>query len=225
MDIQLFATDEELREFPESISSTASKSDSKPVLDKTPNPKGTNLTASELPRSHTDLPKISSGLPDRKSKCRRNHRYRSRPKNCIVGRQATQANDPSLSSGNCIVSHQAMQANDPLYTIREKQWVIDHMTHAAYLDWLVDHQASPQLAQLTQPTVSPPSIPILPVIGQLTQPVASPPAASPAVAQPSDSVPPLLSLQLQPDLNTLARTLSPQALRYIQLGIQIGKTY
>ena len=113
MDIQLFATDEELREFPESISSTASKSDSKPVLDKTPNSKGINLMASDLPRSHTDLPKISSGLPDCKSKCRRNHRYRSRPKNCIVGHQAAQANDPSLSSGNCIVGHQAIGKQDP----------------------------------------------------------------------------------------------------------------
>ena len=97
------------------------------------------------------------------------------------------------------------------------------MTHAAYLDWLVDRQAGPQLAQLTQPTVSPPSVPVLPTIGQLTQPVASPPAASPVVAQPSDPVPPLLSLQLQPDLNVLARTLSPQALRYVHLGIQIGQ--
>ena len=143
MDIQLFATDEELREFPESISSTASKSDSKPVLDKTPNSKGINLMASDLPRSHTDLPKISSGLPVHKSNCRRNRRYRSQPQNCIVGCQAT-------------------QANNPLYTIREKQWVINHMTHAAYLDQLVDCQAGPQLAQLTQPTVSPPSVPSSP---------------------------------------------------------------
>ena len=164
MDIQLFATDKELREFPESISSTASKSDSKPVLDKTPNSKGINLTASDLPRSHTDLPKISSGLPVHKSNHRRNRRYRSRPKNRIVGHQAAQANDPSLLSRNCIVGHQAMLANDPLYTIREKQWVIDHMTHAAYLDRLVDRQAGPQLAQLTQPTVGPPSVPVLPAM-------------------------------------------------------------
>ena len=61
MDIQLFATDEELREFPES------KTDSSIVLDKTPSPKDINLTASDLPRSHTDLTKIPSSLPDHKS--------------------------------------------------------------------------------------------------------------------------------------------------------------
>ena len=58
MDLQLFATDEELREFPES------KTDSNTVLDKTPSPNDINLMASDLPRSHTDLPKIPSSLPD-----------------------------------------------------------------------------------------------------------------------------------------------------------------
>ena len=89
MDIQLFATDEELREFPES------KTDSSTVQDKTPSPKDINLTASDLPRSHADLPKISSRLPERKSKrkSRRDHRRKSRSKNCIVGRLAVQAND------------------------------------------------------------------------------------------------------------------------------------
>ena len=101
MDIQLFATDEELREFPES------KTDSSTVLDKTPSPKDINLMASDLPRSHTDLPKIPSSLPDHKSKrkSRRSRRHKSQSKNSIVGRQA-------------------VQANDPLYSIREKQWVV-----------------------------------------------------------------------------------------------------
>ena len=87
MDIQLFATDEELREFPES------KTDSNTARDKTPRPKDINLTASDLPRSHTDLPKILSSLPDHKSKhkSRRNHRHKSRSKNPIVGHQAVQA--------------------------------------------------------------------------------------------------------------------------------------
>ena len=193
MDIQLVATDEELREFPE----TESKTDST-VLDKTPSSKSINLTASDLPKSHhTDLPRIQTSLPDCKSshKSRRSHRHRShrsRSKNCIVG---------------C----QAIQTNDPLYPIREKQWVI-RPTHSAYLDWSVDHQPGPLYKAVS------------PVAGQHAQPVAGPPpAVSPMVHQPSCPDPSLLSLHLQPDLNTLARTLSPQALWYIHLGIQIGQ--
>ena len=73
MDIQLFATDEELQDFPES------KTDST-VLDKTPNSNSINPTASDLPRSHSDLPKIPSRLPEHKSKCksRKDHRCKSR---------------------------------------------------------------------------------------------------------------------------------------------------
>ena len=190
MDIQLFATDEELREFPES------KTYSSTAHDKTPRPKDINLMASNLPRSHTDLPKIPSSLPDRKSKkrkSRRSRRYRSRPKNHTSGRAD-------------------IQVNIPLDSIREKQWIIQ-MTQAAYLDQLVEHSVS-------QPVVS------HPLVGQPIQPVASPPlAASPVVGQPGGPIPPLLSLRLQPDLNVLTQTLSPQALRYVHLGIQIGKTY
>ena len=74
MDIQLFATDEELQDFPES------KTDSNQAQDKTPSAKSINLVASDLPRSHSDLPKISSKLPEHKSKCksRRDHRRKSR---------------------------------------------------------------------------------------------------------------------------------------------------
>ena len=174
MDIQLFATDEELREFPES------KTDSSTAHDKTPSPKDINLMASDLPRSHTDLPKIPSRLPDCKSKrkTRRSCRHKSRSKNCTSG-------------------HAVIQVNDPLDSTKEKQWVIQ-MTHAAYLDQLVDHSAG-------QPVVG------LPV------------AAPPVVGQHSHPIPPLLSLWLQPDLNALAQTLSPQALRYVHLGIQIGR--
>ena len=92
--------------------------------------------------------------------------------------------------------------NDPLDSIRDKQWVIQ-MTHAAYLDQLVGHSAS-------QPMVG--------------QPVVSPPVtAPPVVSQPGCPIPPLLSLCPQPNLNVLARILSPQALRYIHFGIQIGR--
>ena len=103
--------------------------------------------------------------------------------------------------------------NDPLDSIREKQWVIQ-MTKAAYLDQLVDCSAGP-----------PPKA-VFPVVGQplVSQPIASPPpTAFPVVGQPGGPIPPLLSLRLQPDLNTLTRTLSPQALRYVHLGIQIGR--
>ena len=115
MDLQLFATDEELREFPES------KTDSSTVLDKTPSCKDINLKASDLPRSHTDLPKFPSSLPDHKSKCktRRSRRYKSRSKNHTGG-------------------HSVIQVNNPLDSIREKQLVIQS-TNAAYLDQLVEH--------------------------------------------------------------------------------------
>ena len=172
MDIQLFDTDEELREFPES------KTDSSTARDKTPRPKGINLMASDLPRSHTDLPKIPSSLPDCKSKCksRRNRRHKPRSKNPIVGRQV-------------------VQANDPLYSIKERQWVIQ-MTHMAYLDQLVECSASP-----------PPPEAVFPVVGQplVGQSVFGPlVTAPPMVGQPCHPIPLLLSLHLQPDLNTLA---------------------
>ena len=191
MNIQLFATDEELREFPES------KTDSSTVFDKTPRPKDINLTASDLPRSHTDLPKTLSSLPDRKSKCksRRSRRHKSRSKNSIVGRPV-------------------VQANDPLYSIREKQWVIQ-TTHMTYLDQLVKHSAGPPPPEAVFPVVS------QPLVGQPI--VGLPVTAPPMVGQPSHPIPLLLSLRLQPNLNALARTLSPQALWYVHLGIQIGR--
>ena len=64
MDIQLFATDEELREFPEN------KTDSEDNIDPdtTSNPKSINLMASDLPRPCADLPKFPSSLPVNKTK-------------------------------------------------------------------------------------------------------------------------------------------------------------
>ena len=113
------------------------------------------------------------------------------------------------------MGHQAVQANDHIGTIQEKQWVIQ-LTHETYLDQLVEHSASP-----------PPPEAVFPVVGQplVGQPVVSPPVtAPPVVGQLGQPVPSLLSLQLQPDLNVLAQTLSPQALRYVHLGIQIGRS-
>ena len=179
MDLQLFATDEELREFPES------KTDSNTVPDKTPSPKDINLTASDLPRPHTDLPKSPSSLPDGKSKCktRRSCRYKSQSKNYTGG-------------------HSVIQVNDCLDSMREKQLVIQ-LTNVAYLDQLVGHSVS-------QPVVAPPM-------------VSQPSVGWSSVDQPIHPIPPLLSLWFQPDLNTLTRTLSPQALQYVHLSIQIGR--
>ena len=86
MDIQLFATDEELQDFPET------KTDST-VPDKTPKSNSINLAVSDLPRSHSHLPRIPSRLPERKirHKSRRDRRSRSRSnrsKSSVVDRQA-----------------------------------------------------------------------------------------------------------------------------------------
>ena len=103
MDIQLFATDEELQDFPES------KTDSSTVQDKTPSTKSTNLAASDLPRSHSDLPKISSRLPECKSKrrSRKGNKHQSRSKNPTVDHQAVTSEYP-------IVGRQPVQAKNPI---------------------------------------------------------------------------------------------------------------
>ena len=198
MDLQLFATDKELREFPENKtdSNTANT-----APDKTPSPKHINLMASDLPRPPTDLSKFPATLPDSKIRCRtrRSRRHKSPSKNSTRGRSV-------------------IQVNDHIGSIQEKQRVIQ-TTNEAYLDQLVGRPAGP-LPEAVFPDVG--------------QPVAGPlPAASPVVSQPgvgrfssdppSHSIPPLLSLRLQPDLNVLAGTLSPQALGYIHLSIQIDQ--
>ena len=243
MDIQLFATDEELQDFPEN------KTDSSTVQDKTPNTKSINLAASDLPRSHSDLPKISSKLPEHKSKhrSRRGNRHQTRSKNPIVGRQADTAKKhtvdhqavPSkypivgwhpVQAKNPIVDCLAVQTNDQLDTKQKIQWVVSPET---YLDQLVGRQdpppseaALPGQPILGSPEIAPPlahqpeaRLPIVRGPPMVCQPVLR----QPVVHQPGRHVPPLLSLCLQPDLNMLARTLSPQALRYVHLGIQIGQ--
>ena len=234
MDIQLFATDEELQDFPEN------KTDST-VPDKTPNSNSINLTASDLPKSHSDLPKISSRLPERKSKrkSRRDHRCKSRSntKNSIVDRQVTLAKNPTHQQADTCkhptvdwqpaqarkstVHRQSAQPNDQLEIKQEILW-ISKPIHTAYLDQLV----SPSEAALpSQPALG--SLEIAPLLARqpaLHQPVLRLPVPrQPVVHQPNRQVPPLLSLHLRPDLNALARTLSPQALRYVHLGIQIGQ--
>ena len=183
MDLQLSTTVEELREFPEN------KTDSNTVPDKTPSPKNINLTASDLPRPHTDLPKFPSSLPDSKAKCRtkRSHRYKS------------WFNDKNPKGGRSVI-----HVNDCLASKQEKQLVIQS-TNMAYLDWSFSHSPS-------QPVVAPP------IVSQLGLGWSQP-----SVGQPSCPIPPLLSLWLQSDLNALTQTLSPQALQYVHLSIQISR--
>ena len=94
--------------------------------------------ASDLPKSHTDLPKISSRLPEHKSKrkSRRDHRHKSQSKNCIVGRQA-------------------VQADDHIDTKQEIQWVI-RPTHKTYLDQLVGRLLGPPPPEAAFPMISQP---------------------------------------------------------------------
>ena len=109
------------------------------------------------------------------------------------------------NSKNSIGSRSVIQVNDCLASIQEKQLVIQS-TNAAYLGQSFSHS-------LGQPMVAPP------IVGQL-----GPSQSQSSVDQPSGHpIPPLLSLWLQPDLNVLAWTLSPQALRYVHLGIQISR--
>ena len=125
----------------------------------------------------------------------------------IVGRQPVQAK-------NAIVDRLAAQTNDQLDIKQEIQWVVRPTSPETYLDQLVGRQ---------DPS---PSETALPVLGSLetAPPVARQPVLRQSVVrQPGCTVPPLLPLRLQPNLNMLARTLSPQALQYVHLGIQIGQ--
>ena len=163
MDIQLFATDEELQDFPEN------KTDSSTVQSKTPNTKSINLAASDLPRSHSDLPKTSSKLPERKSKrrSRRGNRQQARSKNPIVGQQADTAKKhivdrqavPSkypivgqqlVQAKNPIVDRLAAQMNDQLDTKQEIQW-ISRPIRETYLSQLVDRTVGPPPSEAALP--------------------------------------------------------------------------
>ena len=236
MDIQLFATDEELQDFPET------KTDST-VPDKTPKSNSINLAVSGLPRSHSHLPRIPSRLPEHniRHKSRRDHRRKSRsntrPKNPIVGqqantpkqhtvdRQAAQSKYPivgrhPVQAKPPTVDRLAAQTNDQLDSKQRIQWVVSPET---YLDQLVGQQGGPLPSEAVlprQPVLGSPEI-APPVARQLEarQPILRPPV----VRQPGRQVLSLLSLRLRPNLNALARTLSPQALRYVHLGIQIGQ--
>ena len=178
MDIQLFATDKELKEFPED----------KTDPDITSSPNSIHIFTSDLPRPHTVLPKSPSSLPvsitKTRCRCKTKRNYRCKSK--------SNSKDPIV---NCSV----IQVNDCLPPIQKKQSIIQ-MGDTAYL---LDRSFSWSLGQ---PIVSQPGI------------------DQSSADQPGGPILPLLSLQLQPDLNALARTLSSQALQYIHIGIQIGRT-
>ena len=126
----------------------------------------------------------------------------------IAGRDPVQAKPP-------IVDRLAAQTNDQLDSKQRIQWIVSPET---YLDRLVGRQGGPLPSEAV--------LPRQPVLGspEIAPPVARQPVLrSPVVRQPGHQVPSLLSLRLRPDLNALARTLSPQALRYVHLGIQIGQ--
>ena len=251
MDIQLFATDEELQDFPET------KTD-KTVPDKTPKSNSINLAASDLPRSHSHLPRIPSRLPERKirHKSRRDHRSRSRSntKSSVVHRQAGLAEKRTHWQVNLVKNIEHRQVHTSKYTV-DRQTALarksnTHQQSAQPNDQLEFKQEiqsigkpipTAYLGQLVGRPVDlpPPSEAVLPgqhVLGspEIAPPVArqlkahqpvlrSPVLCPPVVRQPDRQVPSLLSLRLRPDLNALARTLSPQALRYVHLGIQIGQ--
>ena len=169
-------------------------------------------------------------------------------KNPIVGRQADTAKKHTVDCQAVpskpvqakfpTVDRLAAQTNDQLDIKQKIQWVVSPET---YLDWLIGHQGPPSEAALPgQPALGSPEI-APPVACQLVacQPIPRPPVVhlpvarqlafpqpmvhQPVLCQPSHHNLPLLSLHLQPDLNLLARTLSPQALQYVQLSIQIGQ--
>ena len=137
MDIQLFATDEELKEFPEN----------KTDPDTTSSPNSINLSTSDLSRSHTDLPKSQSSLLISKTKCR--HRTK---RSC---RHKSKSN-----SKNPIVNHSVIQVNDCLAPIQEKQSIIQTID-VAYLSQSFSHSlGQPVVASpiVRQPVVASPII-------------------------------------------------------------------
>ena len=106
-------------------------------------------------------------------------------------KEATDVN-LTLNSKNPIEGHSVVQVNDHLVPIQEKQSVIQ-MIDAAYLGQSFSWS-------LSQPVVAPP------IVGQSG-------VGQSSVDQPSCPIPPLLSLWLQPDLNMLAQTLSPDSIK------------
>ena len=203
MDIQLYATDEELKEFPED----------KTDPDKISSPNNIHLLTSDLPRPHTDLPRSPTSLPVSITKARHSFKAK-RSRKC----------KSKSNSKNLIVTHSVVQLNECLPPIQEKGSLIQ-MSATAYLPDQLFSQSliQPVVVQPigSQPVVGQPVV-VQPVVSQLT--VSQPCAGWPSADQPSVPIPSLLSLWLQPDMNVLTWTLTPQALWYVHIGIQIGRT-
>ena len=117
------------------------------------------------------------------------------------------------------MGHLAVQTNDHLETKQEIQWVIRPTTPETYLDQLVGHPVGPpplsEAALPGQPVLSPPET----APPMVYQPVLH----QPVVHQPGHTVPPLLSLHLQPDLNALALTLSPSHPRHSGTSTSVSR--
>ena len=170
MDIQLFATDEELKEFPED----------KTDPDTIPSPNSIHLSMSDLPRPHTDLPKSPSRLPVSitktrcRSKAKRSHKCKSKSKS---------------NSKNPIVTHSVIQVNECLPPIQEKGSLIQ-MSDMAYLpDQLFSRSLSQPMVVL--PVVGQPVV-VQPIVSQFA--VSQPSAGWSSADQSSGPTPPLLCL-------------------------------
>ena len=135
MDIQLYATDEELKEFPED----------KTDPDKISSPNNIHLLTSDLPRPHTDLPRPPTSLPVSTTKTR--HRCKAKRSHKCKSKS---------NSKNPIVTHSVIQLNECLPPIQEKGSLIQ-MSAVAYLS---DQSFSQSLGQpvVSQPVVVQPVV-------------------------------------------------------------------
>ena len=100
MDIQLYATDEELKEFPED----------KTDPDQNSSPNSIHLLTSDLSRPHIDLPRPPTSLPVSTTK------IRCRCKAKRSGKHKSKSN-----SKDSIVTHSVVQLNECLLPIQEKR--------------------------------------------------------------------------------------------------------
>ena len=125
----------------------------------------------------------------------------------------------------------AAQTNDQLDTKQEIQWVIRPATPETYLDQLVGRPIGPppppppsEAALPSQPVLSSPET-APPVAHQpvLCQPVVRQPVLCQSVVhQPGRTVPPLLSLRLQPNLK--ACSLEPSHPRHSGMSTSVSRS-
>ena len=162
MGIQLFATDEELKEFPED----------KTDPDKISSPNSIHLSTSDLPRPHTDLPRPPTNLPASTAKARRRHKAK---RSCKCKSKS--------NNKNPIVTCSVIQLNKCLSPIQEKGSLIQ-MSATTYLSdqsfsWSLVQPVvvQPIVGQLAVsqpgagwPSADQPSVPIPPLLSLWLQP-------------------------------------------------------